>query len=279
MVVAAIALSVVAQAGPIKLASPGLQGVQLPREVVAFYSDHVAQQLSLRGVSAITASEIASLIGLDRQKQLLGCATDSSSCLAELSAALGVDGIITGSVGHFGNIFQVNLKVVSAGDGRQLAVFSGTADDEAHVLELLTRGAALMAPDIFKALKRAPPAAAAVAGGDLPVLVERPGGARRWSWIPAAVAVVALGIGTGLMITVGLDDRRVRTLPAGTSYSQAQEIVADAGRRQTAGISLWIAGGAAALAAAAMFLFGAAPEVALAPSDAAPRFAEGVIRW
>jgi hypothetical protein len=37
------------------------------------------------------------LLGLERQKQMLGCAEDSSNCLAELAGALGARFVLNGS--------------------------------------------------------------------------------------------------------------------------------------------------------------------------------------
>ncbi len=54
------------QAG-IQLASPGLQSVHLKADDVAFYSDHLAQQLTLRGVPVVTSAEIATLMGLEHR--------------------------------------------------------------------------------------------------------------------------------------------------------------------------------------------------------------------
>src|SRR5262245_17099819 len=108
------------QAAPVKLASPGLTGLGLSRELASFYSAHLAQH----ELKVVTNTEMAQLLGLERQKQLLGCASDASSCMAELANALGVDGIITGSIGKLDEVFQINVKVVGAGNARQLAVFS-----------------------------------------------------------------------------------------------------------------------------------------------------------
>ena len=44
--------------------------------------------------TVVGASDIATLIGLERQKQLQGCGEDSESCMAELGNALGVEGVL-----------------------------------------------------------------------------------------------------------------------------------------------------------------------------------------
>src|SRR5258706_9658461 len=49
-------------------------------------------------VEAIGQSDIAAVLGLEKQKELLGCGEASSSCLAQFSAALGAPVITSGSL-------------------------------------------------------------------------------------------------------------------------------------------------------------------------------------
>src|SRR5262249_36568893 len=50
-------------------------------------------------VSALGSSEIATLIGLERQRTLLGCEAEGSECLAEMGNALGAKYVVRGMVG------------------------------------------------------------------------------------------------------------------------------------------------------------------------------------
>lgn len=52
--------------------------------------------------SVIAKSDIASMLSLEQQKQVLGCDTDASSCLAEIGGALGVKRVVAGSLGRVG---------------------------------------------------------------------------------------------------------------------------------------------------------------------------------
>ncbi|HEY3451351.1 MAG TPA: hypothetical protein VGK67_33645 [Myxococcales bacterium] len=61
------------------------------------------------GVQLITQQEIGSLVGLERQKTLMGCGNDS--CLAELGGALGVDKMVTGNINKLGETWLFNLKL------------------------------------------------------------------------------------------------------------------------------------------------------------------------
>lgn len=68
-------------------------------------------------VEVVSASEVRNVLGLERQRQLLGCKEDS--CLAELSGALGADLLLTSEVGRLGDRFRVDLRLV---DGRKARV-------------------------------------------------------------------------------------------------------------------------------------------------------------
>lgn len=139
---------------PIRLASPGFTGVNVDEKVATFFSEHFAQKLSLQGISVMSPSEVSALVGLERQKQLMGCGEDSSSCLAELANALGADGVITGSIGKFGNTFQVNIKVLSAANASALSIISKKAYGEEELLTLLDDAAEVAAEDLRTKLGR-----------------------------------------------------------------------------------------------------------------------------
>src|SRR5690242_11003681 len=96
-------LVIAAQVAAPHIAAPDLTVVGLELNRGALYTEHFAQQLTALGFSVVTQKQIASLLGQERQKQLLGCATQSDSCIAELASALGSDAIITGSVAKLGD--------------------------------------------------------------------------------------------------------------------------------------------------------------------------------
>jgi hypothetical protein len=62
-------------------------------------------------IQVITSSMMASVLGLERQKQLLGC-KDDSSCLVEVGNALGADLLISASVGKLGNTYLLSLTLI-----------------------------------------------------------------------------------------------------------------------------------------------------------------------
>ncbi|MHB8875016.1 MAG: hypothetical protein ACYC8T_15130 [Myxococcaceae bacterium] len=99
---------------PVKLASPGFNYVNIDEKTGSLFAEYFARQLEGEGVTVLLPQEIAAVLGLERQKQLLGCADENgASCLAELAGGLGANGIITGTIGKVGTGFTVSMKVVT----------------------------------------------------------------------------------------------------------------------------------------------------------------------
>ena len=115
----ALGLTLVTAAAQVRhLAAPGITTVDVPVEAASFYTEHLAQALARHGLLVMTPKQLEAVLGLERQKQLLGCA--ESSCMVELANALGVDGLLLGEIGRFGERYQINLKIVSAIEGLNL---------------------------------------------------------------------------------------------------------------------------------------------------------------
>lgn len=104
------------------------------------------------GVQVVTQKEIAAVLGLERQKQILGCADDS--CSVELAGALGGDATMTGSVAKFGDSITLSVRVVGAKDAKVLAAYSDSAASEARIKDLVARAGASLVGDILRTLNR-----------------------------------------------------------------------------------------------------------------------------
>lgn len=93
-------------------------------------TDLVTAEVAARGYfDPISSSEIETMIGAERQRQLLGCGEDSTSCLTELAGALGAGFMLTGSLAKVGDVFQLNLQVVDTRNARTLGRSSKLARD------------------------------------------------------------------------------------------------------------------------------------------------------
>jgi hypothetical protein len=252
-----VVLVLAASPAPVKLAAPGLTPLNLTAQAATFYSDHLAQQLTELGLRVVTPSELAAVLGLERQKALMGCSADGAdSCMAELANAMGVDGIITGSLGKVGEVYQVNIKVVAASSAEPLATHSGRVSREEALLDECSRGARSLALQLLKRL-RGEEAARALELRTAPT-------ARSYAWIPAVSGGVVAAVGAGLLVAAQL---RADSLAGGaTGLGLGDEagrsaFIAAGQREQALGVAGVAVGSAALLTAGAMLLFGAPPPV------------------
>jgi TolB-like protein len=72
----------------------------------------VISEVSAKGFYQVLSSrDLSSMLGIERQKQLLGCSEDSASCITELSGALNAQYALAGNVSRFGDALQLNLQL------------------------------------------------------------------------------------------------------------------------------------------------------------------------
>lgn len=232
----ALLAAVVVMGAPIRLGTPGLTVVGIEAQTAEVFSDHLAKQLELSGVLVTGKAEIAAVLGLERQRQLMGCAEDSASCLAELAGALGVDGLLTGTLGKLGTGYVVNLKIVDR-EARSLAVASGRAADVDALLDYLDATAVDLSRQTYLSLGREPPpvrppppmrvkapAPAPVAG------VEPKRRAGDWWPLPVAVGVAALLGGATCWTLAKVAERRVSLYDRGIQTDGELEATLGEGR-------------------------------------------------
>lgn len=226
-------------AGPgFKLAAPepSISGLEAKSGLV--YYDYFTQQLAGHpGLTVVRESDIASLLGLERQKQLLGCA--ESSCGAELAGALGVDGLMRTNIARVGTGFVVGVTVLDAKQGTPIATFSGRPPDEAKLLDFLAATADALA---FKLL-----------GGETkPIAAETDRGS---AWVVSAITTGALLVaGSALVGVAGSEEQALRTgtLPA-TQYEDVASARLAGQNHYALGLTLFGAAGLAAVTTATLF--------------------------
>jgi hypothetical protein len=81
------------------------------KETAQLLADALAGELRKRpGVSVLTQSDVAALLGAERTRQMMGCS--DSGCFAELGGALGADRVVHGSIGRVGGSLVVNLSAL-----------------------------------------------------------------------------------------------------------------------------------------------------------------------
>lgn len=234
--------------------APGIKPDQ-----VALLTNYFAASLRREGIKVITNDEIAAVLGLERQRQLLSC-TDSS-CMTELGAALGVDAVVLGQVGAIGTVTTVLAKVVSTKTSEVLAestdrVASGTTLDEA--LDRVAR---------------------VLAAGLLPRTSERRSVGSRLAWplLTGGLGVAGLVVGGVMMSQVAATASLVRS---SMTLGAAETFAARGKTEQTVAVGLFIGGGLACAGAVLLGVLGFSdpPAVAVWLTDSQGGFSLGS-RW
>lgn len=243
-----LALGLTATPPPeLKIAQGTFRFVGLSEELRAFIPEHVGHRLQRPGLKVVTSSDIQNILGLERQRELLGCA-EGTSCTAELIGALGADGLLVGEVARVGSQLQVNLKVVSGRSGETQATFARRIDAESELLELLDEGADALAGQLLA--------------------VNTPATRRELGvafWLPAGVAIAGLAAGAvGLGLAGGKQAELLTPQSPPRSLEAGRQLVRDGETLQALGLVGVGVGAAAAITAG--IAFGLAPKVPLTAS-------------
>ncbi|MFO0598316.1 MAG: hypothetical protein U0228_23630 [Myxococcaceae bacterium] len=138
-------------------------------------SEQLTTELSNRGeLEVVSANDLQLLMGLDRQRQLTGCS--ESTCLAEISNALGAPWIVSGSLAQFGQATRLDLKLIRASDGKAFFREGANIQGESSLFEIVSGMARRMMSNIGvskasaqASAARAGPVALIIAGGALAV--------------------------------------------------------------------------------------------------------------
>lgn len=250
MLTSLLLLSLAQAPTQVKLAAPGLSCVGLEPGLCDVYVERFATVLGReKGLVVTTGSDIARVLGFERQKQLLGCADTASSCMGELAGALGVDALLGGSLAKTGGGYVATLRVVRASDGQVLATASERHPDAAALEAWLDSEAAVLGERLRAAFG----------------ITEAPSrGGSLVRWVPAMAGGAAAVAGA---VCFGLGKADAAALSGGTVPLEAIDSTAQRGAMlQPLGVAL-LAAGAAGIAASVLWvaLGGDAPPVALVP--------------
>ena len=119
----------------IGIAITPLQATQMPPEMAGYAEDRLANRLGERGFKVTTSADIQALLGLERQRQLLGCSEES--CSTEIGAALGVPLLIVGRVSKIEERFDLDVRVIRQRDGVVVARESRGIEGVKRLAELM----------------------------------------------------------------------------------------------------------------------------------------------
>lgn len=208
----------------------------------------VAAEVARRGVFEVSSSrEIAMALGIERQKQLLGCSPEGASCLTELAGALGADLVLSGTIARLGNAWTLTLQTADARTSRNIGRAVRIAPDLSDFAQGLPLAVAeatgLPAPQVPS---RALPVAAMVTGGSV---------------IVAGGLVGALGLlkERELASELAIADTRQGPLRPFSAYEQDGALVRT---EKTLGLVGLVAGAALVAGGVVMFSLTSAPSVA-----------------
>jgi hypothetical protein len=240
------------------------------------------------------------MLGLERQRQLLGCS--GRKCATTLPDAVDVDALVMGDIAKLPkDRYQLNLRMLDALKGtrvktytRRVVGYEALLDEiEKASKQLVTAGNKKFGKTSTPVVKPPPPPV--VEQPPPPPVVEQPapppepvkpeivcppappppapvkyevrgGGARRWAWLPATVGGVVLG---GGLVFWRTSEAKYQQLKDGRLRPEAdsQKLADDGKREQTmsrVGVGV---GSALIVTGAAMLIFGdppaAVPQVAL----------------
>lgn len=218
----------------------------------AIVSEEIARSLPVEAFKVTTAAQLTTLLGIERQRQLLAC-DEGGSCSAELANALGAEVVVQTTLSAVDKGLRCSAVFVSGRDGAALERVTVDAQALGALLAKLHEDTEAAAARVFTKLRPGNSIAPGRAGF------------RSLAWIPAVVGVL-LGVAAGAMFAV--TDGTYRTLMSRDGRVTDPQALASSGRTtQTVGWSLGGVGAVALLAAGAMFAFGAPvpPRVTIAP--------------
>ncbi|MBL8915581.1 MAG: hypothetical protein JNM17_33090 [Archangium sp.] len=241
--------------GPVKLAVPGLSLSGIESRLGEAYVERFATLLGKDPrLKVTTRRDIESVLGIERQKQMLGCSDGSSTCLAELAGGLGVDAVLSGSLAKTGNSYIVTLRVVRTKDGTEVASSSERPRGDDALGEWFEAEAPRLADEIARSFGLSAP------------VVETKEGLHLERWVPAIAGVGCLAAGIGLQVAARSDAANLNqgTVP----LAEAPAVVERGKATETASWVLLGAGVAAIAASVTWFIVGSAPaKLAVVPNS------------
>ncbi|MFO0597823.1 MAG: hypothetical protein U0228_21155 [Myxococcaceae bacterium] len=217
-----------------KLAVLDVQAVGSAPAEAAALTDAITQELHKRDFfDLITANDIRTLLGVERQKQLLGCS--ESNCTAELSGAIGARFVLQSSLTKLGSSLQLSVQMLDTAKAQAVARAVRLAKDP--------KALAAQLPWMLAEATATP-------------LPPAPSKAFPWTLIAVGATVFAAG---GIVAVDGFSRERALNSELGQktgvfqSYGKYEDELDLITRNKWLGISLL--GGGAALAAVGVFIF------------------------
>ena len=140
-----------------------IQGTGVSADLLPTLTEVLTVEIAELGLYRVIAGrDIQSMLGFERQKEVLGCT--EAACLAEIGGALGVDRIVASHIGMVGSTYVLNIKLINirAADteGRVYETVRGEVDD---IIDVMRRSVGKLLGTGSKAARSQPPSSAAPA--------------------------------------------------------------------------------------------------------------------
>src|SRR3990167_8754083 len=101
-------------------------------------TDGIGPEIDRRGYfRSLTTKDVQTILGVERQKQLLGCSDDQSSCLSELAGALGAPYVLGGTISQIGPSLQLSMQLLDVAKSQVVARSIRIARDVETLRQLL----------------------------------------------------------------------------------------------------------------------------------------------
>ena len=202
-------------------------------------------------IRLITARDISQVMGMARQRQMIGCNDTGDTCLSELAGALGVDGILSGAIAQAGGDVTASLRLLRASDGSVVWSATGRVGDQRQLQDWLESQVDRAAGAIRARLGTPELAAVPIIEAQRPPV--------RWQrLLPGVGGLVLAGVGTGFLVSA----QGLRTRLMNERFDDATQIHAVASNgaaHETTGVVLVALAGAAVITSAVLLLLGSEP--------------------
>ena len=167
-----------------------------------------------QGATVVGADEIRAMIGLEHEKQLLGCT--EGSCLAEIGGALGAERLVIGSLSRFGETYLLDLKLLDSRTAKVLGEGSARFQQEDALPDAVAQSVEGLFP------KATPSAVNSFARPELTEAQEAPPNhTHALAWSLFAVGAVATGFAIYGAVRVAQVQGAINAVNEGSAASPA----------------------------------------------------------
>lgn len=107
-------------------------------EVAGAITEAITTEVAQRGFfQPMSAQDIQTILGSERQRQLMGCSEDSGSCLSELAGAMGARFVVSGTLAKLGGSYQLTLQTLDTARAQPLGRSTRIARDLEQLRDFL----------------------------------------------------------------------------------------------------------------------------------------------